>query len=140
MNREVLSKYDLMTVGECSGVTIEEAKKYANQDGRELNMVFQFEHMDLDGGESFKWNDRKINLKELKQVLSKWQTELAGESLEQPVLGQSRQPRIVSRLGDDSTREYREASAKMLALCLHMMQGTPYVIPGGRAGDDQCAF
>lgn len=140
MNREVLSKYDLMTVGECSGVTIEEAKKYANQDGRELNMVFQFEHMDLDGGESFKWNDRKINLKELKQVLSKWQTELAGKAWNSLFWDNHDQPRIVSRLGDDSTREYREASAKMLALCLHMMQGTPYVYQGEELGMTNVPF
>ena len=140
MNREVLSKYDLMTVGECSGVTIEEAKKYANQDGRELNMVFQFEHMDLDGGETFKWNARKINLKELKQVLSKWQTELAGTAWNSLFWDNHDQPRIVSRLGDDSTREYREASAKMLALCLHMMQGTPYVYQGEELGMTNVPF
>ena len=140
MNREVLSKYDLMTVGECSGVTIEEAKKYANQDGRELNMVFQFEHMDLDGGESFKWNDRKINLVELKQVLSKWQTELAGTAWNSLFWDNHDQPRSVSRLGDDSTREYREASAKMLALCLHMMQGTPYVYQGEELGMTNVPF
>ena len=140
MNREVLSKYDLMTVGECSGVTIEEAKKYANQDGRELNMVFQFEHMDLDGGESFKWNDRKINLVELKQVLTKWQTELAGKAWNSLFWDNHDQPRIVSRLGDDSTREYREASAKMLALCLHMMQGTPYVYQGEELGMTNVPF
>ena len=140
MNREVLSKYDLMTVGECSGVTIEEAKKYANQDGSELNMVFQFEHMDLDGGESFKWNDRKINLVELKQVLTKWQTELAGTAWNSLFWDNHDQPRIVSRLGDDSTREYREASAKMLALCLHMMQGTPYVYQGEELGMTNVPF
>ena len=140
MNREVLSKYDLMTVGECSVVTIEEAKKYANQDGRELNMVFQFEHMDLDGGESFKWNDRKINLVELKQVLTKWQTELAGTAWNSLFWDNHDQPRIVSRLGDDSTREYREASAKMLALCLHMMQGTPYVYQGEELGMTNVPF
>ena len=80
MNREVLAKYDLLTVGECSGVTVEEAKKYANEDGTELDMVFQFEHMDLDGGETFKWNDRKIDLVELKEVLSRWQRELDGKA------------------------------------------------------------
>jgi len=80
MNQKVLSKYDIMTVGEASGVTVEEAKKYASLDGSELNMVFQFEHMDLDGGETFKWNDRKIDLVELKETLSKWQRELDGKA------------------------------------------------------------
>lgn len=77
MNREVLSKHDLITVGECSGVTVEEAKKYASASGNELNMVFQFEHMGLDDGENFKWNHKKICLTDLKKVMSKWQTELA---------------------------------------------------------------
>lgn len=133
MNRKVLSNYDLITVGECSGVTVEEAKKYAAADGRELSMVFQFEHMDLDGGESFKWNDRKIKLTELKQVLSKWQTQLEGKAWNSLYWCNHDQPRMLSRLGNDSG-EYREASAKMLATCLHMMQGTPYVYQGEELG------
>ena len=75
MNREVLSRYDLMTVGECSGVTIEEAKKYARADGKELNMVFQFEHMGLDDGKRGKWTDRRTDLQSFRQIMSKWQTE-----------------------------------------------------------------
>lgn len=133
MNRKVLSNYDLITVGECSGVTVEEAKKYAAADGRELSMVFQFEHMDLDGGESFKWNDRKIKLTELKQVLSKWQTQLDGKAWNSLYWCNHDQPRMLSRLGNDSA-EHREASAKMLATCLHMMQGTPYVYQGEELG------
>ena len=133
MNREVLSKYDLITVGECSGVTVEEAKRYASSSGKELNMVFQFEHMDLDGGESFKWNHKKIKLRELKQVLSKWQTELEGKAWNSLYWCNHDQPRILSRLGNDSDK-YREISAKMLATCLHMMQGTPYIYQGEELG------
>lgn len=133
MNAKVLSKYDLITVGECSGVTVEEAQKYASDDGKELNMVFQFEHMDLDGGESFKWNERKIKLTELKQVLSKWQTQLDGKAWNSLYWCNHDQPRMLSRLGNDS-KEYRELSAKMLATCLHMMQGTPYVYQGEELG------
>ncbi|XCP83969.1 alpha-glucosidase [Roseburia hominis] len=133
MNKEVLSKYDLITVGECSGVTIEEAKKYASASGKELSMVFQFEHMDLDGGESFKWNRKKIRLTGLKEVLSKWQTELEGKAWNSLFWDNHDQPRIVSRLGNDSS-QYREVSAKMLATCLHMMQGTPYVFQGEELG------
>lgn len=133
MNRKVLSQYPLITVGECSGVTVEEAKKYASDDGRELNMVFQFEHMDLDGGETFKWNDRKIKLTELKEVLSKWQTELEGKAWNSLYWCNHDQPRMLSRLGNDSP-EFREVSAKMLATCLHMMQGTPYVYQGEELG------
>lgn len=134
MNRKVLSRYDLLTVGECAGVTVEEAKRYANQGGTELNMVFQFEHMDLDGGETFKWNDRKISLVELKATLSKWQTELYGKAWNSLYWCNHDQPRIVSRLGDDSSPVLRERSAKALALCLHMMQGTPYIFEGEELG------
>lgn len=133
MNEQVLSRYDLITVGECSGVTVEEAKKYASSAGTELNMVFQFEHMDLDGGESFKWNHRKIALTELKQVLSKWQTQLEGKAWNSLYWCNHDQPRIVSRLGNDSDA-YREISAKLLATCLHMMQGTPYIYQGEELG------
>lgn len=133
MNQAVLSRYDLITVGECSGVTVEEAKKYASSKGNELNMVFQFEHMDLDGGESFKWNRRKIALAELKQVLTKWQTQLEGKAWNSLYWCNHDQPRMLSRLGNDSDA-YRERSAKMLATCLHMMQGTPYIYQGEELG------
>lgn len=139
MNREVLSRYDLLTVGECAGVTVEEAKRYANLDGTELNMVFQFEHMDLDGGETFKWNERKIDLVELKATLSKWQRELYGKAWNSLYWCNHDQPRIVSRLGNDSDI-YRERSAKMLATCLHMMQGTPYIYQGEELGMTNVPF
>ncbi len=140
MNERVLSKYDLMTVGETSGVTIEEAQKYASLAGNELSMVFQFEHMDLDnGGAVGKWSDRKIRLTDLKQVMSKWQNELYGKAWNSLFWCNHDQPRIVSRLGNDS-REYREISAKMLATCLHMMQGTPYIYQGEELGMTNVAF
>lgn len=96
-------------------------------------MVFQFEHMDLDGGESFKWNHRKIPLTELKKIMSKWQTELAGTAWNSLYWCNHDQPRMLSRMGNDSP-EFREASAKMLGTCLHMMQGTPYVYQGEELG------
>ncbi len=139
MNRTVLSHYDLLTVGECAGVTVEEAKRYASLDGTELNMVFQFEHMDLDGGETFKWNERKIDLAELKQTLSKWQTELYGKAWNSLYWCNHDQPRILSRLGNDSDA-YREISAKMLGTCLHMMQGTPYIYQGEELGMTNVPF
>ena len=134
MNREVLSRYDLLTVGECCGLTVEQAARYANAQGTELNMAFQFEHMDLDGGESFKWNLRKIDLVELKQLLSKWQYGLQDRAWNSLYWCNHDQPRIVSRLGDDSKAELRERSAKALALVIHMMQGTPYIYQGEELG------
>ncbi len=132
MRRRVLSKYDSFSVGETSCVTIEEAKKYANEDESELNMVFQFEHMGLDDGEHGKWSDRKISLMDLKRVLTQWQTELYGKAWNSLFWDNHDQPRIVSRLGEEG--EYREMSAKMLATCLHMMQGTPYIYQGEELG------
>ena len=140
MNREVLSRYDLLTVGECSGLTVEQACRYANTEGTELSMAFQFEHMDLDGGESFKWNLRKMDLRALKATLSKWQRGLEGKAWNSLYWCNHDQPRIVSRLGDDSTPELRERSAKALALCLHMMQGTPYVYEGEELGMTNAGF
>ena len=139
MNKEVLSKYDLLTVGECAGVTIEEAKKYASNKGTELGMVFQFEHMDLDQGEFSKWSDKKVKLTALKENLTKWQNELEGKAWNSLFWCNHDQPRVVSRFGNDS-KEYREVSAKMLATCLHLMQGTPYVYQGEELGMTNVPF
>ncbi len=136
MNRKVLSKYDLITVGEAAGVTLEEAKKYANADGSELNMVFQFEHVSGSEHEKThygKWDGHKMPLPEWKANLSKWQTGLSHEAWNSLYLSNHDQPRSVSRYGNDSD-EYRERSAKLLATCLHMMQGTPYVYQGEELG------
>jgi len=101
-------------------------------------MVFQFEQVELDGGESFKWNDRKINLVELKEVFTRWQNRLHDRAWNSLYWCNHDQPRIVSRLGDDG--EHREKSAKMLACCLHFMQGTPYVYQGEELGMTNAPF
>ena len=132
MNQKVLSRYDLMTVGETAGVTVEEAKKYSGEDEHELNMVFHFEHVESDG-EIGKWTDKKPNLKTLKQIFNKWQTELEGCAWNSLYWDNHDQPRAVSRFGNDSPR-YRELSAKMLATCLHLMKGTPYIYQGEELG------
>lgn len=139
MNREVLSKYDLMTVGETAGVTVEDAKKYAGFTRNELNMVFQFELMDLDFGEKGKWNDKPPKLTQIKEVISKWQTGLDGLAWNSLFWNNHDQPRIVSRFGNDSA-EYRERSAKMLGTCLHMLQGTPYIYQGEEIGMTNAYF
>lgn len=139
MNREVLSCYDLITVGETTCVTLEEAQKYARSDGKELNMVFQFEHMDIDSDERGKWTDKKMYLPDLKKVLNRWQRGLEDIAWNSLYWNNHDQPRIVSRWGDDSD-EYRELSAKMLATCLHMMQGTPYIYQGEELGMTNMRF
>ncbi|EOS68554.1 hypothetical protein C818_03359 [Lachnospiraceae bacterium MD308] len=132
MNEKVLSKYDIMTVGETPGVTTELAKQYAGEDTKELNMVFQFELVDT-LGKYGKWTDEKLPLTDLKKIMTRWQTELHGEAWNSLFWDNHDQPRAVSRFGDDS-QEYREVSAKMLATCLHMMQGTPYIYQGEELG------
>ena len=139
MNQRVLSKYDLLTVGECPGVTVEEAQRYASDKGTELGMVFQFEHMGLDEGEFSKWSDRKIKLTDLKENLTKWQNGLDGKAWNSLYWCNHDQPRVLSRFGNDS-KEYREVSAKMLGTCLHMMQGTPYVYQGEELGMTNVPF
>lgn len=135
MNRRVLSKYDIMTVGETAGVTLDEAKKYANSDGSELNMVFQFEHVGLDRSSKYgvKWNTEKLPLVPLKENLTKWQNGLDEIAWNSIYFCNHDQCRIVSRLGDDS-EQYRERSAKCIGTMLHMMQGTPYVYEGEELG------
>ncbi|MCD7819737.1 MAG: alpha-glucosidase C-terminal domain-containing protein, partial [Lachnospiraceae bacterium] len=115
------------------GVTIEEAKKYAGFDTRELSMVFQFEHMGVDSDENGKWMLKGLDLPLLKQIMSKWQTELEGKAWNSLFWDNHDQPRIVSRWGNDS-EEYHVISAKMLATCLHMMEGTPYIYQGEEMG------
>lgn len=138
MRREVLNNADTLTVGECSGVTLEEAKKYANAEGTELNMVFQFEHMDVDAEAGNKWTDKKMRLSEMKEVLTRWQKGLEGIAWNSLFWENHDQPRSVSRYGNDG--EYREASAKMLATCLHLMQGTPYIYQGQELGMTNVPF
>ena len=139
MNQRVLSKFDLITVGETPGVTTEEAKKYANLDGSELNMVFQFEHMGTTDGKYGKWTTRKPEMKKVRAVMNKWQTKLEGKAWNSLFWCNHDQPRVVSRFGNDS-KEYREVSAKMLATCLHLMQGTPYVYQGEELGMTNVPF
>lgn len=140
MRQKALNNADTITVGECSGVTLEEAKKYARSDEKELNMVFQFEHMDVDSDEKAgKWTTRKMDLRNLKKILTRWQKGLQGIAWNSLYWENHDQPRSVSRFGNDSD-EYREISAKMLATCIHMMQGTPYVYQGEELGMTNCPF
>ena len=140
MRQKALNNADTITIGECSGVTLEEAKKYARSDEKELNMVFQFEHMDVDSDEkSGKWTTRKMDLRDLKNILTRWQKGLQDIAWNSLYWENHDQPRSVSRFGNDSD-EYREISAKMLATCIHMMQGTPYVYQGEELGMTNCPF
>ena len=134
MRQCVLSRYDTMTVGEVGGATVETAKKYANLDGSELSMVFQFEHVGLTGSpERGKWVTDKPRLVDLKRVFAHWETGLEGVAWNSLFWDNHDQPRAVSRWGNDAP-EWRELSAKMLATCLHLMKGTPYIYQGEELG------
>ncbi len=139
MNQEVLSKYDLMTVGETAGVTIEQAKKYANVDNSELNMVFQFEHIKIGDGKLGKFTTNRYDFDEFKRITCKWQTELKNKAWNSVYLGNHDQPRSLSRFGDDSA-EYREVCAKMLATFNLSLSGTPYVYQGEELGMTNAYF
>lgn len=140
MNQKVFSRKELLTVGETPAVTIEDGKKYAPLDNSELSMIFQFELMDVDGAETNKWSDQRFVLKDLKQIMSRWQKGMYQKAWNSLFWNNHDQPRCVSRFGDTSTAFYHEKSAKMLAICLHMMQGTPYVYQGEELGMTNVPF
>lgn len=133
MNRATFGKKDMLTVGETWGATPEIAKMYSDPKREELAMVFQFEHSELDQqpGKQ-KWDLLPLNVGKLKAVLAKWQTELGNEGWNSLFWNNHDLPRIVSRWGND--KEYRVESAKMFAILLHMMKGTPYIYQGEEIG------
>lgn len=139
MNKNSFGKHDLLTVGETWGATPEVAKLYSNPSRNELSMVFQFEHISLDKipGKN-KWDLKPLDLRDLKRVFSKWQTELEGEGWNSLFWNNHDLPRIVSRWGND--KEYRVESAKMLATLLHGLKGTPYIYQGEEIGMTNIKF
>ena len=139
MSRETFQKGDLITVGEAWGADPERAKLYSNPDGSEFSMVFQFEHIGLDQQEGkSKWDLAPLRLVDLKKALAKWQEELHGCGWNSLFWNNHDLPRIVSRWGND--KEYRVQSAKMLAMILHGMQGTPYIYQGEELGMTNVRF
>ncbi|HAR1308930.1 TPA: alpha-glucosidase [Enterococcus faecium] len=137
MNQATFGDKNLMTVGETWGATTEIAKLYSNPKRNELSMVFQFEHIGLDQQEGKdKWDLKPLSISELKKVLSKWQTSLGDEGWNSLFWNNHDLPRIVSRWGNDDV--YRKESAKMFAILLHMMKGTPYIYQGEELGMTNC--
>lgn len=134
MNKNTFGKTDLMTVGETWSANPNRAELYSNPARHELSMVFQFESMLLDqqaNGE--KWDLKPLNLGDLKQVLIKWQTQLDfSKSWNSLFWNNHDLPRIVSRWGNDT--KYRVQSAKMFAIVLHLLRGTPYIYNGEEIG------
>lgn len=139
MNEATFGCWDCMTVGECWGATPEIGRMYTDPERDELNMIFQFEQIQLDkkaGGQ--RWDLKPLYLPDLKRVFSKWQMELEGHGWNSLFWNNHDLPRIVSRWGND--REYRILSAKMLATLLHGMKGTPYIYQGEEIGMTNASF
>ena len=132
MSRDVFTPRELMTVGEMSSTSLENCQQYAALDGRELSMTFNFHHLKVDypGGE--KWTLAKPDYVALKALFSHWQQGMHNRAWNALFWCNHDQPRIVSRFGDEG--EYRLPAAKMLAMVLHGMQGTPYVYQGEEIG------
>jgi oligo-1,6-glucosidase len=138
MNREVLSKYDIMTVGETGGITPDDALLYVGNDRKELNMVFQFDLNGIDTEENDSFISRPWKLSDFKQIINKWQTTLEGKGWNSNYLNNHDQPRMVSRFGND--KEYREESAKLLATLNFTLPGTPYIYQGEEIGMTNVTF
>ena len=139
LNRGSFGKKDLLTVGECWCANEEIAKKYSGQDQEELSMVFQFEHMVLDEQEGKgKWYLAPLDFLKLKKTMAKWQIALQEEGWNSLFWNNHDLPRIVSRFGND--KEFRVESAKMLAMLLHGMKGTPYIYQGEEIGMTNVQF
>ena len=137
MRRKVLSRYDIITVGEAPGVSPALGSALTDASTGPLNMVFQFEHMDVDSGAT-KWDLRQFDLVRFKRIMTRWQDGLAERGWNSLYLSNHDQPRQVSRFGDDG--EFRVRSAQMLATMLHFLQGTPYVYQGEELGMSNVHF
>ncbi|HRQ39190.1 MAG TPA: alpha-glucosidase [Chloroflexota bacterium] len=141
MKQNVLSHYDILTVGETPLVTTQNGIEITHEETGVLNMLFQFEHMDLDadeGGDAARRSVRAWGLLELKEIMSRWQKDLENGGWNSIYLSNHDQPRAVSRFGNDG--RYRIESAKLLATFTHLLQGTPYIYQGEEIGMTNVAF
>lgn len=134
MNKKVISKYDVMTVGEAPCTNIEEAKALVAQDRDELDMIFNFDHITTEDNEYGKWNKNRYSMPKIREILASWQKGLEEKGWNSLFWGNHDQPRLASRFGDDSTKFLLEKSSKMLATCLYCMKGTPYIFQGDEIG------
>ncbi|EBW4675996.1 alpha,alpha-phosphotrehalase [Salmonella enterica subsp. salamae] len=132
MNRDVFTPRNLMTVGEMSSTTLENCQQYAALSGDELSMTFNFHHLKVDYPNGEKWTLAKPDYMALKALFRHWQQGMHNVAWNALFWCNHDQPRIVSRFGDEG--EYRVPAAKMLAMALHGMQGTPYIYQGEEIG------
>lgn len=133
LKAETFSKYDIMTVGEANGVSIEEADLWVGEEQGKFNMVFQFEHLDL-------WDSEKkaLDLAKLKKTFTRWQKGLEGHGWNALFIENHDKARIVSTWGDD--KDYWRESATALAAMYFLMQGTPFIYQGQEIGMTNVQF
>ncbi|QDP41877.1 glycoside hydrolase family 13 protein [Radiobacillus deserti] len=134
LKKETFDKYDIMTVGEANGVSVDQADEWVGEENGKFNMIFQFEHLDLWG----KSISGGLDIHALKQTLTKWQKGLEGNGWNALFLENHDQPRSVSTWGND--KELREHSAKCLATLYFLMQGTPFIYQGQELGMTNVQF
>ena len=138
MNQAVLANRDVVTVGETWSADLDSARKYSDPDRHELSMIFQFEDQNIDKqlGKP-KWDLKPFKASDLKEVLVKWQTQIDYNHGWNSLFWENHDlPRVISRWGDDG--KYRVQSAKMFAIALHLMRGTPYIYNGEEIGMTNC--
>lgn len=134
-NRHTFGNRNMMTVGEMSSTTIDNCIKYTRPERQELNSVFNFHHLKVDYKDGEKWTNEKYDFLKLKKILMEWQVGIHNGGGWNAIFWCNHdQPRVVSRFGDDTNELNRQASAKMLAIALHMLQGTPYIYQGEEIG------
>lgn len=135
LNRHTFGNRNMMTVGEMSSTTIDNCIKYTRPERQELNSVFNFHHLKVDYKDGEKWTNEKYDFLKLKKILMEWQVGIHNGGGWNAIFWCNHdQPRVVSRFGDDTNELNRQASAKMLAIVLHMLQGTPYIYQGEEIG------
>lgn len=135
MRRRCFDGRSCMCVGETSFVTTENANSLVG-DGRELDLLFQFDIMDMDG-EGSKWNAIPLDVPKLKQIIAAWQGAIDWNTL---FLGNHDQPRVVSRFGDTGSEELWKRSAKCLATLMYLQRGTPFIYQGEELGMTNAPF
>ena len=123
----------MVTVGEMSSTSLDNCIRYSNPDEKELSMCFNFHHLKVDYKDGNKWELMKPDFQKLKELFETWQTEMEKQNGWNAVFWCNHdQPRIVSRMGDE--KKYWKESAKMLATCIHLLRGTPYIFQGEELG------
>lgn len=138
LNKKVLSKYDIMTVGEGPGIDLSNGLDYVDESREELNMIFHFDHMFIDNGPGGKYDPVEVALPKFKQVFTDWDEKLKGRGWGSIFLGNHDFSRMVSRFGND--KDYHQESAKLLAMLLLTMRGTTYIYQGDEIGMTNVAY